>query len=103
MSAIEKQGTVDEGTDVSRRSAGKTVGGKDILIYQTQQGPWKVRFKQGGELPVYLTGRYTKHEYAQADVNKYLKEDKEQAAKKAAAKPRKPRGKAQNAKSKSEG
>lgn len=96
MSAVKKQGTDDVDTEVSRRVVGKTSGGKELVIYRTQQGPWKVKFTSGGELPPYLRGKYTQYEIALVDVQKYLREDTELAKKKPA------RGSKANAKSKSE-
>lgn len=63
---------LNEDPEVRFRVAGVTPNGKEILIVPTNTGTFKIIFRPGGELPQDLSGRYTRYEFAQHAINRYL-------------------------------
>ena len=59
-------------SDITKRVVGRTKGKKELIIDQTKQGYFFIKFSTGGELPTILSGRYTRYELAVHDINKYL-------------------------------
>lgn len=49
----------------------KTPGGKTIVLYNEGYSI-RVKFREGGELPVELTGKWTDERFAVASVLKYI-------------------------------
>lgn len=58
--------------DITTKVVGKTKGKKELVVDQARTGSFFIKFKDGGQLPEGLTGRYTKYEYALRDINVYL-------------------------------
>lgn len=66
-------------SDVSNQVVGTTVGGKDLQIFQTPAGYWKVKFTSGGDLPPNLRGSFTRYEEAETQLHQYLTNNKVKA------------------------
>lgn len=55
------------------QEVGKTAGGKTLLIVTDQNlRTFSVKFKEGGELPESLSGKYTRRANAQHAIELYL-------------------------------
>ena len=51
----------------------KTEGGKTVEVYHEQMGTlWAIRFKEGGQLPAELSGKFTSDADARTAVQLYL-------------------------------
>jgi len=72
MAELKNQGS-DE-NNITKRVAGVTKGNKKLIIDMNAQGYFFIKFKNGGKLPSSLTGRYTRYEFAERDIARYLKE-----------------------------
>ena len=62
-----------------------TPAGKELeIVNLSGYNLFKIQFTSGGQLPDYMSGTYTKKEYAQKDIDTYLasKEKKSPSAKK---------------------
>lgn len=58
--------------DVRYKVLGTTSGGKDIVVYPSNDGCYRIRFLQGGELPKRLKGRFTRYSEAAIAVNIHM-------------------------------
>ncbi len=59
--------------DITKKVVGKTKKGqKELIIDQTTQGYFFVKFGNGGQLPKELGGRFTRYEFAENAIRLYL-------------------------------
>lgn len=71
---IPRSKSSSDENDITKRVAGKTVKGKELIIDQDPRGYFFIKFSSGGKLPKGLGGRYTRYEIAQNAVESYLVE-----------------------------
>lgn len=64
--------SASDGNDIIKKVVGVTKGKKEMIVDQSTVGHFFIKFKDGGQLPVELTGRYTRYEFAIDHINSYL-------------------------------
>ncbi len=69
---IPRKKSTSDGNDITKKTVAQTKGKKELIIDQHTTGSFFIKFKDGGQLPEHLSGRYTNYDIALKDINGYL-------------------------------